>query len=362
MHDHDRIHQLEAQVDELTALVRQLRAEVTRGTAPAEPAPTSSRRGLLKLAGATAAGAAVGLAGRAGSVAAADGDPLEAGEVRTTTPGSRQMTGLVYESTLAPQLDNVNTNVFLVRDQPNPPTATPHISSFPAAVAGYAYQAVQHGVYGFSNSAGAGVVGNGGGAAVGVLAQGARANVELRPGGAPAPVRPDAHNRGEIVCDGNGDLWYCATGGTPGAWRKLAGPASAGSFHAVTPGRVYDSRAGTPQPSGALTLNQSRLVSVAARRSVATGAVEQADFVPAGATAVTANVTVVDTIGAGFLTVNPGGVTSRGAATINWSASGQILNNGVTLTLNGSREVTVVAGGSGISGTHVVIDVTGYFL
>ena len=28
-----------------------------------------------------------------------------------------------------------------------------------------------------------------------------------------------------------------------GTWRKLTGPATAGSFHAVSPSRVYDSRA-----------------------------------------------------------------------------------------------------------------------
>jgi hypothetical protein len=32
------------------------------------------------------------------------------------------------------------------------------------------------------------------------------------------------------------------------------------------------------------------------------------------------------------------------------------------LTLNGNREITVIAGGAPGSGTHFVIDVNGYFL
>ena len=64
----------------------------------------------------------------------------------------------------------------------------------------------------------------------------------------------------------------------------------------------------------------------------------------------------------GFLTVNPGGTVTINAATINWSASGQILNNGVTLTLNASRELTVIAGGSAGAATDFVIYVTGFYL
>ena len=95
--------------------------------------------------------------------------------------------------------------------------------------------------------------------------------------------------------------------------------------------------------------------------AAASGAVVTADVIPAGATAITANVTVVNTVQSGFLTVNPGGTTDINAATVNWFASGQILNNGVTLTISATRQVTVIAGGTDASSTHFVIDVTGYF-
>ena len=109
-------------------------------------------------------------------------------------------------------------------------------------------------------------------------------------------------------------------------------------------------------------VGNNRLVSVRDRRALDSGAVVTPDIVPAGATAVTAKVTVVDTVGSGFLTVNPGGNLTVGAATINWSTDGQILNNGVNLTLSPLREVTVIAGGTGSSATQFVIDITGYFV
>ena len=166
---------------------------------------------------------------------------------------------------------------------------------------------------------------------------------------------------GVLDLDGNYDLWFCVADGAPGTWRKISGPATAGAFHAVTPGRVYDSRLAMPGPATPLSLGVTRTISVAGRRDITTGEVVQTDFVAAGATAIACNVTVVSTTGAGFLVGNPGGVTTIGAATINWSTSGQILNNGVILTLNGARELTLVAGGSSGSSAHVVIDVTGYY-
>lgn len=181
--------------------------------------------------------------------------------------------------------------------------------------------------------------------------------------GRPAPPsRTDLHQLGEIDVDVNGDLWFCIADGTPGTWRKLSGTSTAGSFHALTPGRVYDSRVATPGPVARLAAGASRMVSVAGRRDLASGAVVQTNFVPVGATAITANITVADTLDAGFLTANPGGNTVVSAATINWSGTGQILNNGVTLTLNATRELTVIAGGDSTAATHFIIDVTGYYL
>jgi hypothetical protein len=154
-------------------------------------------------------------------------------------------------------------------------------------------------------------------------------------------------------------LWYCVESGTPGKWRTLAAPTGAGSFYAVSPARVYDSRLNTYPQSGTLGSGQNRTLSVAASYNT-NGALVNGNFIPAGATAVFANVTVVDTVGAGYLAINPGGTTAVAASTINWSASGQILANGISLTLNTTRQITVVNGSGGA--TQFIIDVTGYWL
>ena len=176
---------------------------------------------------------------------------------------------------------------------------------------------------------------------------------------APTAASSHAYEAGEMTRGPGGVLWYCVESGTPGKWRTLSAPTGAGSFYAVTPARAYDSRLSTYPQNGVLGSGQNRTISVANRYDV-NGTLVTSNFVPAGATAVFANVTVVDTVGAGYLAVNPGGTTAVAASTINWSASGQVLANGISLTLNASREITVVNGSGG--STQFIIDITGYWL
>ncbi len=176
--------------------------------------------------------------------------------------------------------------------------------------------------------------------------------------GVPPPDRATLNGANTFDADANHDVWFCYQGGLPGKWRKLAGPGTAGAFHPITPTRVYDSRAPEPSP-GLLLAGDNRLVSVAHGRD-SNGVVIVLDLVPAGATAVAANVTVTQTTSGGFLTVNPGGVTTVSASTINWFGAGQTLANGVTLTLNATRELTVVCGAGG--NTHFIVDISGYYL
>ena len=62
----------------------------------------------------------------------------------------------------------------------------------------------------------------------------------------------------------------------------------------------------------------------------------------------------------GHLAIDPGGNTVEGASTINWSAAGLTIANGVTLTLNATRQLTVICNGGG--STHFIIDIAGYYL
>lgn len=348
--DDARISELEQKVTELTALVARLSAPAVTATAHGEPveAPTS-RRGILKVAGAAAAGAAaVAVAGRATPAAADDPNDLTLGSTKTTA-------GLTQGRLTTPTA-GANAFVFQVGSS-YPNTGT----FFPAALGGWSGAAtMQNGVYGYTEAAnGAGVVGLGNVASsVGVRAKGQKAAVLLDPLGTSGPARSDAHSTGELIEDVGGNLWLCVADGTPGTWRKLAGPATAGAFHPVAPTRVYDSRQPTPAP-GLLGPNSNRVVSVKDGRNAA-GAVTAPDAVPAGATAIAYNLTVTGATGTNFLAVEPGDSTTFVASAINFYAGTDIANASV-VKVDASRQIKVFGGDIGGS-THFIIDVVGYYL
>ena len=123
-------------------------------------------------------------------------------------------------------------------------------------------------------------------------------------------------------------------------------PADATRFTAITPRRAYDSR--EPGAGGPLACTQQRTTSVAVGGNV-----------PAGAGAVAFNLTLDQTVAAGYLTVTPGGTTSLPlASTINWYRDNQVIANGTTVRVNSAREVTTFAG---CGSTQYIIDVAGYF-
>jgi hypothetical protein len=133
------------------------------------------------------------------------------------------------------------------------------------------------------------------------------------------------------------------------------------SFVPVTAGRVYDSRwtifGGTKIRSG-----EDRVISTRDQRRISPddGAVVLADLVPSGAAAIALNLSITDTVGGGFLSVAPGDASTFASASINWSESNQILNNGTVAKVDANRQVRVFAGGGGA--THFIIDVTGYYI
>jgi hypothetical protein len=156
-------------------------------------------------------------------------------------------------------------------------------------------------------------------------------------------------------------LWYATQRGSSGRWLKIAGKGTAGALHPIAPVRVYDSR--QPQPSpGILVSNSSRIISVADGRSITDGSVTTANVVPATATAVAYNVTAINTFGRGFLTVNPGNVTSVGAASVNWGSGGMVVGNASLVALDDQRRLNVICGGGGEAAAHFTIDVVGYYL
>lgn len=388
----------ETELASLRATVAALSRQVEALTAPAPTAPTtalatdtappseprSTRRGALRLLGAAAAGGAAALV--AGQPAAADNGISLLGSNNTTDSWTRVDfvstvpggTAFMFQAgnALSPgTLGGKPAALGGVSTSGLSPTGVQAYSNQPGGVGlharhanggtgllaeansfGWAINATSVSSFSIvaSSQDSTGISANGG--LYGALVAGSRAALRLTPSGVSGP--PSAalsHNPGELDVDLNGDLWYCS-GDFPARWHRLNQPA----FYSIAPARVYDSRKPLPAP-GALATGSNRLVSVADSRNITTGAVITAGIVPANAVAIAANVTVTNTTGTGYLSINPGGNTTVSASTINWFGSNQTLANGVTLTLNANREITVICGGTG-SATHFLIDVTGYFL
>ncbi|WP_420451545.1 hypothetical protein [Ilumatobacter sp.] len=329
--------------------------------------PSGSRRDLLRLAAGTAAvGAGAALASRSGTVAAADGSNLVLGsDVNVAGDSGTTSTRIAYVNDEAPRLPGIAgpyaANIFLVDDVDDavPFPFDPGPTDHPAASAGYGGDSVPNGMYGRTTGDGHGVVAHGADAgATGLLAIGERANLELANAGDAPAARSGAHRRGEVVADRDGTLWYCVSAGSPGTWRTLAGAATAGALHPLTPFRAFDSRF---DAGGRLSAGDSVTVSVAVVLDPTTGAVVRRDAVPAGAVAVAANVAAVRTGGTGFLTVNPGGDDAVGASALNWTDGANLSNAGI-YRLGGDRRLEVIAGGEAAAAADVVVDITGYYL
>ena len=125
--------------------------------------------------------------------------------------------------------------------------------------------------------------------------------------------------------------------------------ASGATYHAVSPTRLLDTRAGNGL-SGTFESRIARTFQVTGRGGI-----------PAGATAVTGNLTVTGQTQAGYLFVGPVATNSPSTSTLNFP-KGDDRANGVTVALSGSGSlsVTYVAGNS-TARTQAIFDVTGYF-
>ena len=205
------------------------------------------------------------------------------------------------------------------------------------------------GVWGNSDSGGVGVYGGGG---IGLVGSGTRAGVRIDPVGAAPASRTDAHDRGEIIHDTTGALWFCVASGSPGTWRRVADPGSAGQLRLLTaPARTYDSRTG----DGPLRSNSQRSVSV--RTGVANNVTVAA--APESSTGALVNLTIDATAGAGYLALFADGVAWPGNSNINWTNSGQTIAGTTVTALAATGRLAVYAGGGG--STDFIIDVIGWY-
>jgi len=134
------------------------------------------------------------------------------------------------------------------------------------------------------------------------------------------------------------------------------------TFVPVTPYRAFDSRfpsicSGDVGPFGP---NEALVIDVA---------VDQNDgcnvkIPTANLVAVTYNLTVVNTVGRGFLSIAPTRVPSVATSAVNWTETGQIVPNGGVVGVGEAFEaglgfVLVESGPNG--STNFFIDITGYY-
>lgn len=333
----------------------------------------NDRRALLRkiaIGGAGAAAGAVMLSN--GRASAGDGDELllGTGAAQTAQNTSATPTTLVHDPaaprTAGPSSLSVAGAV---------PGAT---APFPAQVGGYGNAEVAHGLHGSTgNASGFGVVaanlaagpaaGNTTDAVPTALAiSSTGAHARLLAGTVAGPT-PGDHQAGELYVDANGTLWFTvpaptAADATAVRFVKLAGTPASGSFHSISPQRVYDSRQpGYPAAlQGQMAPNTNRVISVADGRSE-TGTVTLANAVPAGATAVHINLTVANMTGPNFLQVTAGDVTTVTASVLNWSANDIQIANAITVPVDAEREIRVYCGNQ-TGSTDVIIDVFGYYV
>jgi hypothetical protein len=129
-------------------------------------------------------------------------------------------------------------------------------------------------------------------------------------------------------------------------------------FHPISPVRAYDSRnAAYPSP-GLLAPNASKVISIKDGHDAA-GAVNALDVVPAGATAITYNITIGAPTGPNFVAVTPGDAAGFLASAVNFNGTADIAN-AATVAIDASRQIKVW-GGDQAGSAHVIIDVTGYY-
>jgi hypothetical protein len=151
----------------------------------------------------------------------------------------------------------------------------------------------------------------------------------------------------DVVVDVEGYVSPTSLGGA-GLYDALAAPV-----------RICDTRAGNPsnlsapnnQCNGAA--NAGMTLRTAGTIAVRVGGL---DGIPAGATAAVLNVTVVNPVAPGFLTIYPQGGAQPGASNLNYTTN-QVTANRVIVPLSGSGEISVYSSAS----ADVVVDVSGYY-
>ena len=407
----DEVARLTAQVAELTGRLEALEStpRSDNGNANGHDNAPHSRRDLLKLAGAAAAGAAGSILLGSVPAAATNGQPVLLGNNTTNDAGLTtdifptgatapapllQATGQVVSSTTtvpatvstsAPTLQSIPLIGAIGPGGALPPVGDPPVNDYPgfapiqgvggqATIGGKVYSEGVNGWGGGSrgigvtgeSDSGYGLAGGSGGIDIAALGNGRVLQLSLPGGPAPAtnwlfasPAGPPTYtpNDFEMVRDGNGVVWLSGAGGT---WRRansLRVDNQLGTA-AFTPARIVDTRDGTGLAGSGLSAGQPLQPGVTyVFGPFAAG-------LPPDAVGIVGNVTAVGYTGAGYITVFPAGVATPITSTVNFAPpfQGSGWANACTVgfgTGASSGKISVRLSNNGIT-SHVIVDVTGY--
>jgi hypothetical protein len=172
------------------------------------------------------------------------------------------------------------------------------------------------------------------------------------------PVADDRANAVTVALSGTGTLSITYAAPTLGPTAQVifdvtgyfTPDMTGATYHALTPTRILDSRDGTGGLSGAFSSHVARTFTVTGLGGV-----------PAGATAVTGNVTVTGQSSLGFLSVGPVAQNNPTSSTLNFPL-GDDRANAVTVALGAGGTLSITYAAPTLGQTaHVIFDVTGYF-
>jgi len=404
---HDEIvAELTARVEALTARLEAIEAGQPHANGNHPVGRAQSRRDVLKLAGAAAAGAAGSLLLNAAPAAATNAQPVLLGNSTTNDAASTTDVFPTSLSAPAPLFQATGQGVSPTTTvAPTASTTAPLAQSIPLIGAigpggtlpsfggapvypGYAPiqgvggsatvggAAVSEGLNGWGSGDGSigvtgesdtgyGVSGSSGGidiAAMGagrLLQLGLPQNSSFLTNGGPAGPPDYPPNDFEQVRDGLGVLWLSGPGG---AWRRLNSTRvdSADGTTAFAPARLIDTRNSTGTGGSGLGANQPLQHGVTYIFGPFTGT----HGLPPDAIGIIGNLTAVNYTNLGYVTVFPGGLPWPGTSSLNFAPPFQSTGWANAFTVGfgtgaNAGKISIRLSDNGIT-SHIVLDVTGY--
>jgi hypothetical protein len=349
-------------LESLRAEVAALRAEV----AEQRDRSITRRRLLAGLAGLGAAGAA-GVAA-APSAAAADGDPVLLGQENSSDsttsiergdPATYPETDAYGPPTL--YLGGSDEAALVARSSGTAVNAAGFVAVEALGVARAIHGASAFiAIHGEGIHHGVGVIGSSEDGGAGVYASsGMGPALFLKPTNAPGPPLVSWDGTGALSVDPNGDLWLCvglAEDDSESWTRLLREDTATGRVVPIEPMRALDTRATDGRPSGSPAISGQKHGPLHGGEAV-TLDLAGAGAIPATASGVVGNLTVVKPDYSGYLVAVPSGSTSTSSA-LNFDA-GEIVANAFTSAL-GAGGLTLRANGGSARSYHLVVDVTAY--